>query len=329
LTSAAVSKPIGKASRVWVAGHGGLVGGAIAGRIAKEGAEVLTASRAALDLRRQADVEAWMDQHRPDTVIIAAAIVGGIQANRTRPTEFLYDNLMIEANIIHAAHAAGVGKLVFLSSSCVYPRLAPQPVSEMALLTGPLEPTNEWYAVAKIAGQKLCDAMRRQYGRDFISIIPATIYGPGDNFDLEGGHVLPSLMRRFHAAKVAGQDEVRLWGTGSPVREFLYVEDLADAVLFLIDHFADEGAINVPAPKETSIAELASLLAAIVGYSGRIAYDPSKPDGMPRKVVDGNRILAMGWKPRTTLAEGLQKTYRWYIRQLESGAPIRGHGVPG
>jgi GDP-L-fucose synthase len=315
---------IGKGTRVWVAGHGGLVGGAIARRLEKEGAHLLTVSRAELDLRRQGDVEGWMRANRPEVVIAAAAVVGGIEANRTRPVDFLADNLAIELNIINGAHAVGVRKLVFLSSSCVYPRLAEQPVVESAMLTGPLEPTNEWYAVAKIAGQKLCDAYRRQHGCDFISLVPATVYGPGDNFDLKGGHVLPSLLRRFHEAKAAGQPEVVLWGTGSPLREFLHVDDLADAVLFCARHYAEEGPINVPALTETSIKELAERIARVVGYQGRLSHDTSKPDGMPRKVVDGRRINEMGWKPKTSLDDGLAATYAWFKACLDEGHPVRG-----
>ena len=239
---------IAKGARVWVAGHNGLVGSGVARRVGATGADLLTVNRSDLDLCRQGDVEAWVAKHKPDVVIIAAAVVGGILANRMRPAEFLSDNLLIETNIINAAHKQGVKKLVFLSSSCVYPRLAEQPIAESSMLTGPLEPTNEWYAIAKIAGQKLCDALRRQYGCDYVSLVPATIYGPGDNFDLEGGHVLPALMRRFHEAKQAGAPEIAMWGTGRPIREFLHVDDLADAVVFAANHCAEEGPLNVPAP---------------------------------------------------------------------------------
>jgi GDP-L-fucose synthase len=311
-------------ARVWVAGHAGLVGTAIARRLAAEGCELLRADRGQLDLRRQDAVKTWMRNSRPDVVIVAAATVGGIQANRTRPAEFLHDNLMIVSSIIEGAHESGVRKVTFLSSSCVYPRLAPQPMAESSMLTGELEPTNEWYAIAKIAGQKLCDAYRRQYGSDFISIVPATIYGPGDNFDLEGGHVLPSLLRRFHEAKVDRAPSVALWGSGSPVREFLYVDDFADAVAFLSAKYAQEGPINVGAPATTSIRELATAIAHTVGYQGGIAYDTTKPDGMPCKFVDASRLRQLGWQATTPLATGLETTYRWLTERLASGAPVRG-----
>jgi GDP-L-fucose synthase len=311
-------------ARVWVAGHAGLVGSAIVRRLAEEGCDLLRADRAALDLRCQSAVKAWMEKARPDVIVVAAATVGGILANRTRPADFLHDNLMIASAIIEAAHATGVRKLTFLSSSCVYPRLAPQPIAESTMLTGELEPTNEWYAVAKIAGQKLCDAYRRQHGRDFISIVPATIYGPGDNFDLESGHVLPSLLRRFHEAKAARATSVTLWGSGSPVREFLYVDDFADAVAFVTASYAQEGPINVGAPTTTSIRELAAAIARTVGYEGQIAYDTTKPDGMPRKFVDASRLRQLGWQATTPLATGLETTYRWLTDRLASGAPVRG-----
>jgi GDP-L-fucose synthase len=311
-------------ARVWVAGHTGLVGSAIARRLVAEGCRMLQVERAALDLRRQDAVKAWMRQSRPDVVIVAAATVGGILANRTRPADFLHDNLMIVSSIVEAAHETGVRKLTLLSSSCVYPRLAPQPTPESAMLSGELEPTNEWYAIAKIAGQKLCDAYRRQHGSDFISIVPAAIYGPGDNFDLEGGHVLPSLLRRFHEAKRAGAASVTLWGSGSPVREFLYADDLADAVAFLTAKYSQEGPINVGAPTATSIRELAGAIARTVGYEGQIVYDTTKPDGMPRKVVDATRLKILGWQPTTPLQTGLDRTYRWLTQQLASKAPVRG-----
>lgn len=311
-------------ARVWVAGHAGLVGSAIVRRLATEGCALIRADRAELDLRCQGAVKAWMRKSRPTMVIVAAATVGGILANRTRPADFLHDNLMIVSAIVEAAHETGVRKLVFLSSSCVYPRLAPQPIAESAMLTGELEPTNEWYAIAKIAGQKLCDAYRRQHGSDFISIVPATIYGPGDNFDLESGHVLPSLLRRFHEAKVARAPSVTLWGSGSPVREFLYVDDLADAVAFITARYSQEGPINVGAPAATSIRELAAAIAHTVGYAGQIAYDTTKPDGMPRKLVDASRLSKLGWQATTPLETGLEKTYRWFTDRLASGASVRG-----
>lgn len=316
--------PSWQGARVWVAGHTGLVGSAIVRRLAGGDCELLQVDRGELDLRCQGAVKAWMRNARPDVVIVAAATVGGIQANRTRPADFLHDNLMIASSIIEGAHQSGVRKLTFLSSSCVYPRLAAQPIAESAMLTGELEPTNEWYAVAKIAGQKLCDAYRRQHGSDFISIVPATIYGPGDNFDLEGGHVLPSLLRRFHQAKIDRAPSLTLWGSGSPVREFLYVDDLADAVVFLTGRYAEEGPINVGALAPTTIRELATAIALTVGYEGRIDFDTSKPDGMPRKLVDASRMEALGWQPSTPLEAGLETTYRWLLDRLASGAPVRG-----
>ena len=311
-------------SRVWVAGHGGLVGGAIARRLAAAGADVLTVGRDGVDLRRQAPVEDWLAEVRPDAVVLAAATVGGIAANAARPVDFLYDNLAIEANVIAAAHRVGVAKLVFLGSSCIYPREAAQPMSEDALLSGPLEPTNQWYAVAKIAGIKLCDAYRAQYGADFISLMPTNLYGPHDNFDLEGSHVLPALIRRFHEARAAGAPEVVLWGTGAPLREFLHVDDLADAVVLLAERFSAPGPINVGSGEEISIADLARLVAGIVGYDGAIRFDAARPDGTPRKVMDSGRLRALGWRPRVTLADGIARTYAWFADRLNRGLPVRG-----
>ncbi len=304
--------------RVWVAGHRGMVGAALVRRLGQENCEILTVGRDHADLRRQAEVEAWMADARPDAVIVAAATVGGILANDTRPAEFLYDNLMIEANIVHAAHAQDVAKLLFLGSSCIYPRDAAQPLTEDALLTGPLEPTNEWYAVAKIAGIKLCQAYRKQHGRDFISAMPTNLYGPGDNFDLTSSHVLPALIAKVHAAKTAGRDSVEIWGTGDPLREFMHVDDLADALVFLLCRYSDAAHVNVGSGREISIKDLALLVAEVVGFDGRFDHDLTKPDGTPRKVMESSRLAALGWSGGRSLKDGIAETYAWY---LENGAP--------
>ena len=303
--------------RVYVAGHGGMVGAALVRRLASEQCEVLTAPRET-DLREQAAVRGWFAAERPDVVIVAAAKVGGIAANDSLPGTFLYDNLMIEANVIEAARCAGVAKLLFLGSSCIYPRLAPQPIAEEALLTGPLEPTNAWYAIAKIAGIKLCQAYRRQYGCLFISAMPTNLYGPGDNYDLERSHVLPALLRKVHEAKEAGAASVSLWGTGSPRREFLHVDDLADACIFLLMHYSDEGHINVGSGSDLSILDLAKLICRIVGYAGAIEHDLTKPDGTPRKLMDSGRIAAMGWRPGISLEQGIAGVYRSFKAGEES-----------
>ncbi|HYD99257.1 MAG TPA: GDP-L-fucose synthase [Alphaproteobacteria bacterium] len=308
--------------RVWVAGHRGMVGGALARRLAGMGCAVLTADRAALDLRRQADVEAWLAAARPDAVVLAAATVGGIAANDSRPADFLYDNLMIEANVVEAAHRTGVAKLLLLGSSCIYPRDAAQPIREEALLSGPLEPTNQWYAVAKIAGIKLCQAYRRQHGRDFIAAMPTNLYGPGDNFDLGSGHVLPALMRRIHEAKAAGAPAVTVWGSGTPRREFLHVDDLADACVFLMERYSDEAAINVGTGRDIAIGELAERIAAVAGWRGRFEFDRSKPDGTPVKRLDVGRLSALGWRARIPLEEGLPATYEWFARNAASARGI-------
>jgi GDP-L-fucose synthase len=305
-----------KGKRVWVAGHRGMAGSAIVRRLASENCEVLTVTRAEVDLRRQAEIEAWMQRVRPQVVFMAAATVGGILANATRPGEFLYDNLAIETNIIHAAWKVGVEKLLLLGSSCIYPRLAPQPMSEDTLLTGPLEPTNQWYAVAKIAGIKLCQAYRRQYGCDFISAMPTNLYGPGDNYDLEQGHVAAALQMKIHRAKVSGAPTVELWGTGTPRREFLYVDDLADGLVFVMKHYSDEAHINLGTGEDITVRELAELIAKVAGYEGSFVYDPSKPDGTPRKVMDVSRLSALGWKAKTPLEEGFAKAYRWYVENV-------------
>jgi GDP-L-fucose synthase len=284
-------------------------------RLGREACTILTAGREALDLRRQADVEAWMAQARPDAVIVAAATVGGILANDRRPAEFLYDNLMIATNVIEAARRVGVKKLLFLGSSCIYPRLAPQPMSEDALLTGPLEPTNQWYAVAKIAGLKMCAAYRRQYGSDFISAQPTNLYGPGDSFDFEASHVVPALIAKTHRAKATGATEVEIWGTGAPRREFLHVDDLADALVFLMERYSGELHVNVGWGEDVSIRELAALIAEVVGYKGGFRYAADKPDGAPRKLLDVSRLNALGWRPKIALRDGLADAYRSFLEE--------------
>jgi GDP-L-fucose synthase len=305
--------------RVYVAGHRGMVGGAICRRLASEGCDILGASRAELDLTRQAEVEDWMAEKKPHAVFLAAARVGGIAANNDFPADFIYDNLAIEANIIQAAHRIGVEKLLFLGSSCIYPKHAPQPMTEEALLTGPLEPTNEWYAVAKIAGIKLTQAYRRQHGRDFISAMPTNLYGPGDNFDLASSHVLPALMVKIHKAKLAGDPYYTVWGSGTPKREFLHVDDLADALVFLMKHYSADSHVNVGTGVDLTIRELAESIARAVGYEGEIVYDAAKPDGTPRKLLDVSRLAALGWRASTGLGEGIADTYRWYLEHLAEG----------
>ena len=290
-----------------------MVGSALVRRLASEGCEILTATRAELDLRRQADVEAWTDHHRPHAIIIAAATVGGIVANNTQPAAFLYDNLAIETNIIHAAKRFNVEKLMLLGSSCIYPRLADNPIQEDALLTGPLEPTNQWYAVAKIAGIKMCQAYRQQYGCDFISAMPPNLYGPNDNFDPISSHVLPALLLKAHRAKIEGRTTIELWGTGTPRREFMYVDDLADAVIHSFQVYSGDEPINVGVGHDVTISELATMIMRTVGVTAEIRFDPSVPDGTPRKLMDSRRLFAMGWKPRTSLEEGLRKLYAWCL----------------
>jgi GDP-L-fucose synthase len=301
-----------KRKRVFVAGHNGMVGSALVRRLQDEGCALLTAARGEYDLRRQNDVESLFAKLRPEAVFLAAARVGGIVANDRSPASFLYDNLLIAANVIEAARASKVEKLLNLGSTCVYPKLAPQPISEDALLTGPLEPTNQWYAVAKISAIKLCDAYRRQYGSDFISAMPTNLYGPNDNFDLESSHVIPALIAKMAAAKKDGRAEVVLWGTGKPRREFLHVDDCADALVHLMTHFSGEGPVNVGAGEDITIKELARMIAEIVGYEGAIVFDPKFPDGTPRKLANVSRLKELGWQARIPLAEGLKRTYTWY-----------------
>ncbi len=299
--------------RVWVNGHRGMVGSALVRRLESEDCEILKSNSDDLDLRRQADVEAWMEAQKPAALFLCAATVGGIRANETRPAEFIYDNLMIEANVIHGAWRTGVEKLLFMGSACIYPREAQQPMSEDCLLTGPLEPTNEWYAIAKIAGIKLCQAYRKQFGADFISAQPINLYGPGDNFDLESSHVVPALMLKAHQAKAEGRDSMEVWGSGNPMREFLYVNDVADALVFLMERYSGEVQINVGWGKDLSIRELAETIARIVGFEGELVFDTSKPDGTPRKLLDTTRLSGLGWKAATGLEEGLEETYAWFL----------------
>lgn len=306
-------------ARIFVAGHRGLVGSAIVRRLKQaDYSEVLTAGRDRVDLTDQSAVEAFFQTEEPDYVFLAAAKVGGIHANNSYPAEFIRDNLAIQTNVIHSAWKAGVKKLCFLGSSCIYPKLAEQPMTEDSLLTGPLEPTNEWYAVAKIAGIKMCQAYRRQYGFDAISLMPTNLYGPGDNFNLQNSHVLPALIRKFHEAKEAGQDEVVMWGTGSPRREFLHVDDLADAAVFLMEHYSGEQIVNVGVGEDITIRELAELVSDVVGFEGRIVNDTSKPDGTPRKLLDVSRLHTLGWQAAIPLRKGIADTYDWYQEQLAS-----------
>jgi GDP-L-fucose synthase len=310
--------------RIWIAGHRGMVGSALVRRLAREDCEILTVERDKVDLRRQAQVQEWMHATRPDAVILAAARVGGIQANASRPADFLDDNLTLQTNVIHTAAEIGVRKLLFLGSSCIYPRLAPQPIPESALLTGPLEPTNQWYAIAKIAGLMQCQAYREQHGCDFISAMPTNLYGFADNFDLEGAHVLPALLRRFRAAALAGDRNVTIWGTGTPRREFLHVDDCADALVFLLRHYSEVETINVGVGRDVTIAELARIVAGVTGFSGEIAFDTSRPDGTPRKLLDVSRLTALGWQARIGLKEGIAATYQWLDRELSRGMTPRG-----
>lgn len=308
------SSTVLKDASIYVAGHRGLVGSAIVRRLEAEGfTNILTATREQLDLRDQAAVNYWFRANRPEYVYLVAGTVGGILANSTRPAEFIYDNLLIHATVVHAAYEYEATKLLYLGSSCIYPREAPQPMAEEALLTGPLEPTNEPYAIAKIAGIKLCQAYRRQYGCNFISAMPTNLYGPGDNFDLESSHVLPALIRKFHEGKERGEGQVEIWGTGSPRREFLHVDDLADACVFLMHRYEGDGHVNVGTGEDISIRDLALMIRDVVHPEGELAFDTSKPDGAPRKLLDVERLRELGWEAGTPLRAGLESTYEWFL----------------
>lgn len=302
--------------RILVAGHKGLVGSAIARQLAQRGDEVMTVDRSEVDLSDKTAIEGWMQHAKPDAIVLAAAKVGGIYANHAFPADFIYENLAVQNNVIHSAHAANVNRLVFLGSSCVYPKFAPQPIKEEALLSGPLEPTNEWYAIAKIAGIKMCQAYRKQYGRRYITVMPCNLYGPNDNFDPMTSHVLPALIRRLHDAKVEGRREVFVWGTGAPLREFLHVDDLARAVAVCLERYDESAPINCGAGSEVSIRALAETIAAAVEYKGEIRFDATKPDGTPRKLMDSSRMRALGWRPEIPLWDGVVQTYRWFLENV-------------
>lgn len=309
---------VAKDSRIFVAGHRGLVGSALVRRLRAGGyTQLLLRTRQELDLCDAKAVDVFFQQERPDVVIDAAAKVGGIHANNSYPADFIRENLAVQQNLIDGSYRSGCGKFVFLGSSCIYPKLAPQPMPEECLLSGALEPTNEWYAVAKIAGIKMCQAYRRQYGFDAISLMPTNLYGPGDNFNLENSHVLPALIRKFHEAKSAGEGHVVIWGTGSPRREFLHVDDMADATVYLMEQYSEEGIVNVGAGVDVSIRELAELVGATVGYQGVLRFDASKPDGTPRKLLDVRRLAELGWNAKINLSDGIHSTYQWYLQHQE------------
>jgi GDP-L-fucose synthase len=307
-----------KGKRVFIAGHRGMVGAAVARRLASEDCEIVTVDRAALDMRDQTATRAFLADTRPDAVVLAAAKVGGILANDTYPADFLYENLVIETNVVDGAFRAGVGKLLFLGSSCIYPRMAAQPIVEESLLTGPLEPTNEWYAIAKIAGIKLCQAYRKQHGADFISAMPTNLYGPGDNYDLKSSHVLPALIRKAHEAKARGEDSIEIWGTGSPCREFLHVDDCADALVFLMKNYSGYDPVNVGSGEDVTIREVAEMISSLAGLTGALRFDTSKPDGAPRKLMSAERLRALGWRPRIPLEEGLKTVFDDYAKAASS-----------
>lgn len=298
-----------KGKRIWVAGHRGMVGSAVIRRLAHEECDVITAGRETVDLTNQAAVNAWMAETKPDAIVMAAAKVGGIQANSNYPVDFLQDNIILQSNIFRAAHENDVARFLFLGSSCIYPKMAPQPIAEDSLLTGPLEPTNEWYAIAKIAGIKMAQAYRQQYGRDWISAMPTNLYGPGDNYDLNSSHVLPALLRKFHEAKESGAPSVELWGSGTPLREFMHSDDLADALVFLLKTYSGYDHINVGSGVEVSIRTLAETIARVVGYEAELTFDSTKPDGTPRKLMDSTRLHALGWNDARTLEDGIRHTY--------------------
>lgn len=307
-----------KGKRIWIAGHKGMVGGAIVRRLEQEDCEIIKAGRDVVDLTKQNDVHSWMWTEKPDAIILAAAKVGGIHANKTHPVDFMYENLMIQTNILHAAHETDVERLLFLGSSCIYPKFANQPIKEDSLLTGLLEPTNEWYAIAKIAGLKLVQAYRIQHGRDWISAMPTNLFGPGDNYNLESSHVLPALMRKLHEAKERGDDQVVVWGTGSPLREFMHCDDLADALVFILKNYSGHEHLNIGSGNEVSIKVLAETIAEVVGYDGRLTWDLSKPDGTPRKLMDSSKLKEKGWKHRRSLKDGISETYaEWQKKSIE------------
>lgn len=305
--------------RIWVAGHTGMVGSAVVRRLASENCTVVTAKRSEVDLTRQAEVERFVKDQKPDAIVLAAAKVGGILANDTYPADFLYENLLIETSVFGAAHTNDVNRLLFLGSSCIYPKLVPQPITEDALLTGPLEETNEWYAVAKIAGIKLAQAFRKQHGRDYISAMPTNLYGPGDNFDLKTSHVLPALIRKAHDSKLNHAEAITVWGTGTPRREFLHADDCADALVFLLKSYSGNKHVNVGSGTDLSILELTQMVCRVVGYSGRIVHDLSKPDGTPRKLMSSDKLSALGWAPRIELEKGIAETYRWFLEHDAKG----------
>jgi GDP-L-fucose synthase len=305
--------PITKSSRIYVAGHRGLVGSAVVRALKSRGYDnLIMRTREELDLAEQLEVRRFFEAERPEAVILAAARVGGIHANNSHPALFIRDNLLIQGNVIDAAHRIGTDKFVFLGSSCIYPKLAPQPIKEEYLLTGPLESTNEWYAIAKIAGVKMCQALRREFGFKAISLMPTNLYGPGDNFDLQNSHVLPALIRRFHEAKVSRAESVTIWGTGAPRREFLHVDDLADAVLYLLHTYDAEEIVNIGWGEDVTIQELAELIMSVIDYKGRLLFDTTKPDGTPRKLLDVSRLANLGWRPKISLRQGIEQTYHWF-----------------
>lgn len=308
--------------RIWVAGHRGMVGSAIVRRLQNEECEILTATRAELDLTEQSAVRQWVGLQKPDAIVVAAAKVGGILANSEFPADFLYENLVMETNIIDAAHQADVNRLLFLGSSCIYPKFADQPIVEEALLTGLLEPTNEWYAISKIAGIKLCESYRLQYGRDYISAMPTNLYGPGDNFDLKSSHVLPALIRKAHEAKVSHSDSITIWGTGTPKREFLHADDCADACVYLLENYSEQIHVNIGSGDDISIADLARMICDVTGFSGELQFDAGKPDGTSRKLLSGSKLKNLGWVPSIKLREGVKKTYEWFLHESAYSSPI-------